>query len=1094
MIMPAVMKKQDRTSTPIKDMPTGGHSRPVGAHTKPGMKGSRSDHTSLSSPSPRKPVSSPLSKTYLSKSHENLSSHQKKKLATFIEHRPKSSLGLPKGDPSKFSSSNKENLSLKEREKHGEFLKPRPVKQAGLTPIRKASSSQNIDKTGAKVTAYSNKLQPIKRAHSSHNVSKDKFSRKRTSAPADVMAYNAELLANFEKEKKLLESRISELIQITESRKAEIEKYKYENKRLKEQVPTHDIKDELEFLRKENSILREQLKELGYPIEQITDSEKLSFLEKTNKNAGSNDECSGDNGLKSNSCDSLSTDGARYILTPSGHKRNRRPVSVAMSDPGTCPQDLCGTPEHPSMFSMETGNWEKGSNKSSDALSEISVVCLTERILQMEETHYSTNEELQATLQELGDLQDSVNELTDENEKIINEKNVLLESLCTQTEKLEHCRMQISQLKHLFINGNFPAQTEREQQLLELLKGAEEEKDEYTHKYLELANALQSVENEHKDCAEIIETGKEKIQLLEDKISVAKSEKESVDKALFELKEISANDQIELTHYKTLLENEKSKVQELEQYCKAEGKSDLEELLHNTRQEKDKLEEKLACAQESLAHSQCEISRLKETLSFRDEELKVSRNNAKSQVDDLEFKIGNLESERSELKTELESLREHIDQLENDCDRYSEERKSSMSRSLELQKELSVLREEKETMEVELFELRSRHQSESEEWKQFQKDLQVAVLVANDFRAETQDDMEKITNENQSLKEKCTKLQSEIDRLNEEINALKTQKSNEDKSSGPKSIFTSAELKGKVLSTVDRGLTALREGKRLDSKNQTLSVKSLIRSIEEQVKSGCSSIHSSSCNSRRNSDSNDICSYGDIHDMVKSSSSSDLQQSDLNASSPDAPLRSVLKKPAERPSPLRHSVAGLNFHDGPKSPGIEPPKSAPPVTRNDTSPTITSILTHRGPNRRSSGGISVETPDRKEGGAKDPLLGLAKLIGGSKRNALLKWCQQKTVAYSGVDITNFSSSWNDGLAFCALLHNYIPDKIPITDLNSDDKRRNFTLAFSAAESSGVPTTLNINDMVAMERPDWQAVMSYVTSIYKHFEVDRHSST
>lgn len=28
---------------------------------------------------------------------------------------------------------------------------------------------------------------------------------------------------------------------------------------------------------------------------------------------------------------------------------------------------------------------------------------------------------------------------------------------------------------------------------------------------------------------------------------------------------------------------------------------------------------------------------------------------------------------------------------------------------------------------------------------------------------------------------------------------------------------------------------------------------------------------------------------------------------------------------------------------------------------------------------------------------------------------------------------------------------------------------------------------NINDMVAMERPDWQAVMNYVTAIYKHFE-------
>ena len=32
----------------------------------------------------------------------------------------------------------------------------------------------------------------------------------------------------------------------------------------------------------------------------------------------------------------------------------------------------------------------------------------------------------------------------------------------------------------------------------------------------------------------------------------------------------------------------------------------------------------------------------------------------------------------------------------------------------------------------------------------------------------------------------------------------------------------------------------------------------------------------------------------------------------------------------------------------------------------------------------------------------------------------------------------------------------------------------------------------VNDMVAMERPDWQAVMSYITSIYKHFELDMKS--
>lgn len=92
------------------------------------------------------------------------------------------------------------------------------------------------------------------------------------------------------------------------------------------------------------------------------------------------------------------------------------------------------------------------------------------------------------------------------------------------------------------------------------------------------------------------------------------------------------------------------------------------------------------------------------------------------------------------------------------------------------------------------------------------------------------------------------------------------------------------------------------------------------------------------------------------------------------------------------------------------------------------------------------------------GERKDPLSALVK-NGGSKRNALLKWCQNKTVGYRNIDITNFSSSWNDGLAFCAILHSYLQDKIPYDTLGPNDKRRNFTIAFHAAESVGIHTTL-----------------------------------
>ena len=96
---------------------------------------------------------------------------------------------------------------------------------------------------------------------------------------------------------------------------------------------------------------------------------------------------------------------------------------------------------------------------------------------------------------------------------------------------------------------------------------------------------------------------------------------------------------------------------------------------------------------------------------------------------------------------------------------------------------------------------------------------------------------------------------------------------------------------------------------------------------------------------------------------------------------------------------------------------------------------------------------------------KDPLASLAQ-GGGSKRNALLKWCQNKTVGYHNVDITNFSSSWNDGLALCAILDTYLPEKIGYKKLSPANKRENFEVAISAAESVGI-----LNSLVSsLEKP------------------------
>lgn len=59
----------------------------------------------------------------------------------------------------------------------------------------------------------------------------------------------------------------------------------------------------------------------------------------------------------------------------------------------------------------------------------------------------------------------------------------------------------------------------------------------------------------------------------------------------------------------------------------------------------------------------------------------------------------------------------------------------------------------------------------------------------------------------------------------------------------------------------------------------------------------------------------------------------------------------------------------------------------------------------------------------------------------SIKDNLLKWCQLKTQGYQNVNITNFSSSWADGMAFCALIHHFVPETFDFNRLNPKKSQR-----------------------------------------------------
>ncbi|XP_012494664.1 PREDICTED: EH domain-binding protein 1 isoform X1 [Propithecus coquereli] len=108
---------------------------------------------------------------------------------------------------------------------------------------------------------------------------------------------------------------------------------------------------------------------------------------------------------------------------------------------------------------------------------------------------------------------------------------------------------------------------------------------------------------------------------------------------------------------------------------------------------------------------------------------------------------------------------------------------------------------------------------------------------------------------------------------------------------------------------------------------------------------------------------------------------------------------------------------------------------------------------------------------------------------GQKPNAsqsLLVWCKEVTKNYRGVKITNFTTSWRNGLSFCAILHHFRPDLIDYKSLNPQDIKENNKKAYDGFASIGISRLLEPSDMVLLAIPDKLTVMTYLYQIRAHF--------
>uniref|UniRef100_A0A3P8Y1U1 Cytospin-A n=1 Tax=Esox lucius TaxID=8010 RepID=A0A3P8Y1U1_ESOLU len=866
------------------------------------------------------------------------------------------------------------------------------------------------------------------------------------------------------------------------------------------------IRGELNMLKSENRMLKDRLNALGFSLEQRFDTPPKAL-----RGASLNPElppasgASGGDGCcpRATLLQGVSLNGSACdLLDP------RRTTSPEASDsecseayqPITSSDDALDAPSGSasacgSISESEGGPPGHGSRRgSSGNTSEVSVACLTERIHQMEENQHCTSEELQATLQELADLQQITQELTTENERLGEERALLVDSLCQQGDRLELYGRQVDYFRGLLDEHRVAYASadeddtksgrylELERCYAELTEGARFEREQLLGVQQHLSGALKMAEQDNAEAQGLISALKERVHAAERQAEMERRERAAAAAELEALREAAGGEQAELARCRAHLEQERQRVAELYSIHNAGDKTDIRHLLESERRDKERAEVTSAQLQEELEDTRNEAARLQDGISKLEEDFRAFRDEVQKQLAEQKRALAQQSSVLEERDSEVSDMKETILELEDEVEQHRAVKLHDNLMITDLENTVKKLQDQKHDMEREIKILHRKLREESMEWRQFQADLQTAVVIANDIKSEAQEEIG-------DLRRRLLDTQEKNEKMSKELEELKNRKQDEER--------------GRVynyMNAVERDLAALRQGMGLSRRSSTSSepsptVKTLIKSFDNASTAG----------------------------PVPTSPTASVPA--VTTGVPRTPLSpSPLKTPpAAAVSPIQVTTPSGRPGNG----SLLPLPNLPHTERTAASkPRVCSVISDLCPvvssvSRRSSEELKMSASENTVSASlitsspqlsslspvassptasvtpsargrlreerKDPLSALAREYGGSKRNALLKWCQKKTEGYQNIDITNFSSSWNDGLAFCAVLHTYLPAHIPYLELSSQDKKRNFTLAFQAAESVGIKSTLDIGEMVYTERPDWQSVMTYVTAIYKYFE-------
>ncbi|NWW80333.1 CYTSB protein, partial [Climacteris rufus] len=903
-------------------------------------------------------------------------------------------------------------------------------------------------------------------------------------------------------DKAVLESQVRELLAEAKTKDSEITKLRCELKKCKEKgslnaegmgasnqnletVSPVDIDPLIRTLQEKNRTFQKELASLGEENRVL--KEKLLYLENSPL-SDTTTSSGGDSSLptpttQESSFGSPSKNASRgEVEEPRQHLngaalRNSGSSSSDVTKASLSPDasDFEHIADVPSRPTSASSNHFKGSKcstagSSPNNISDLSVASLTERIQKMEENHHSTAEELQATLQELSDQQQMVQELTTENEKLVEEKALLETSFRQHRDRAEQLSQENEKLMTLLQERSKSEESraqdgkvlELEQKCAEVLEKAQFEREKLLNIQQQLTSSLRSLEREHQDAQLVIKSLREENERLLKLLEVEQQNNSTVTKSLEDCKIALEGLKIENDSLKTQLENEKQKAAEINVVGCTSDNSEVQEMLKIAHAEKAQLEASCTELKQELLKANSELKHIQGLLSKAENECGQLKELCDRQAEQLSRTSQKLQEKTSENEADIKNLKETIFELEDQVEQHRAIKLHNNQLISDLESKAMKLEEQKQDTERQLKALTKQMKEDTEEWRRFQADLQTAVVVANDIKCEAQQELRVVKRKLQEEEEKSARLQKELDEVkgsnrlvidhlprprldpSEEVESLESDTANRWQGvclsrASPTPPESAATVKS-LIKSFDLGCSG--------STGQNIPVHKVPRSPLSGIPVRTAPAAAVSPMQRHS-----------VYNNTKPASKGIARHADLS----DLPLADLLKGRNEELKPDHYLR---------KSPSLESLSKPPMAFSSRMLSSAPSCL-------KPQSKLSVER--------KDPLAALAREYGGSKRNALLKWCQKKTEGYQNIDITNFSSSWSDGLAFCALLHTYLPAHIPYQELNSQDKKRNLLLAFQAAESVGIKPSLELSEMMHTDRPDWQSVMQYVAQIYKYFE-------